>query len=130
MLRPPFTKRRRIILIALIAAVAGIINAAVIFNLTHQPDYVSEAISVVNAMSPSDKTIVVENDSAKESFLNHAGDYVVYTEAEIPDSLEVFWYILSPDSPKLKNSPSIIDGYHAISEIINDHYAAFELEKL
>ena len=130
MLRPPFTKRRRIILIALIATVAGIINAAVIFNLTHQPDYVSEAISVVNAMSPSDKTIVVENDSTKESFLSHTGDYTIYTESELPDSLNTFWYLLSPDSPKLKSSPSIIEGYHASSEIINDHYAAFELEKL
>ena len=125
-------KPLRFLLIAAVAALAGIINAALIFNLNRQPDYAYETFSAIAAMSPSDKIIVVEDAATRNTFSAVASDdYVVYLDSELPEEIATFWYILLPDSPKLSSSSdNLLEGFHAISELISDHYAAFELEKL
>ena len=123
--------RRKLAIIAIVAAIAGVINAAVIFNVSHQYDYIDEAISVVGAMSESTKTIVVDNEEDYQLFSRHTQDYVVYKKDNLPDSATVVWYIMTTNSNNWSIPPDdLLSGYRVLSEAAREYYLAYELEKL
>ena len=125
------SRPRRLCFIAVVATVAGMINAVIIFNLTHQFGYAVEVVPVIMAMSEDDKNIIVDSEQEYNWFAAYAKDYIIYMSNNVPDSLERAWFIFSSDNPKKSEDPNdLIPGFHVISEVNNDNYSAFELEKL
>lgn len=119
------------VVIFIVAAVLGLVNAAVIFNITHQDDYVVEAILVVSAMSQATQTIVVNNDKDFQNFSEHAANFKVYLAENVPETVEKVWYILTDNSPNPNESPdNLIPGFYIVSEVSRSGYTAYELEKL
>ena len=127
---------RRFFIIFVVAAIAGIINGAIIFNLTHQYGYATEVMPAIMAMSESDKTLIVDSEQDYNHFSafvkdHNATDYTVYTSDNIPESAERMWLILSSDNPKKSENPdNMVPGFYKVSEIISDTYTVYELEKL
>lgn len=125
------SRRRRFVIIFIVATIAGIVNSVVIFNLTHQFGFAVDAVPAIMAMSEQDKTIIVDNEQDYKYFTSFATDYDVYKIENLPDSVERAWFILGPDNPKKSEDPnSLIPGFRVVSEIIDNRYSAFELEKL
>ena len=122
--------RRKVVIFA-IAVVAGIINAAVIFNAMHRNDYVDEIVSVTQAMSESTKTFVVDNDADYDNFSARAEGFTVYKFDSLPDEVESVWVVYTQNSQQPeKSTEELLPNYHQISEVIKERYSAFELEKL
>ena len=122
---------RRFIIVFIVATIAGIINAVLIFNLTHQYGYAIDVMPAIMAMSENNKNIVVDNEQDYKSFSAYAEDYNIYTKEDLPESVERVWFVLSSDSSKKSEDPnSLVSGFHVVSEIVSDNYAAYELEKL
>jgi hypothetical protein len=122
---------KRFIVIFVIATVAGIINGAIIFNLTHNYGYATDAVPAIMAMSEDDKIIIVDSEQDYKSFSAYAEGYDVYMLNDLPESISRAWLILGSDNPKKSEDPStLINGFHVISEIVGDSYSAYELEKL
>ena len=124
-------KWQHLLIILVVATIAGIINATIIFNLAHQQDYIDEAVSVVYAMSPNTKTIVVDNAEDFQLFSSHSADYEVYQADNLPDSATKVWYIITSNSSHASNSPDeLLPNFHVLSEAAKGKYTAYELEKL
>ena len=124
---------RRKIIIFIVAVVAGLVNAAVIFNIIHRNDYVDEIISVTRAMSETTKDFVVDNDTDYENFSARAraDGFNVYKMDNLPDSAETVWLVFTQNSQKSEDSLNeLMSKYRQVSEIIKDQYSVFELEKL
>ena len=125
------SRRRRFVIIFIVATIAGIVNSVVIFNLTHQFGFAVDAVPAIMAMSEQDKTIIVDNEQDYKYFTSFATDYDVYKIENLPDSVERAWFVLGPDNTKKSEDPnSLIPGFRVVSEIIDNRYSAFELEKL
>lgn len=125
------SRRRRFVMIFIVASIAGIVNGVVIFNITHQFGFAVDAVPGIMAMSEQDKIIIVDNEQDYKYFSSFATDYAVYRIENLPDDVERAWYVFGPDNPKKSEDPnSLIPGYHVVSEIIDNRYSAFELEKL
>jgi len=124
---------RRKIIIFVVAVVAGLVNAAVIFNIIHRNDYVDEIISVTRAMSETTKDFVVDNDMDYENFSARAraDGFNVYKMDNLPDSTETVWLVFTQNSQKSEDQLNeLMSKYRQVSEIIKDQYSVFELEKL
>ncbi len=122
---------KRFVIIFIIAAIAGIVNGAIIFNLTHNYGYATDVMPAIMAMSGDDKVIVVDSEQDYKSFSTYAEGYDVHMLDNLPESINRAWLILSSDSSKRSEDPdTLVDGFHVISEIVSDNYAAYELEKL
>ena len=127
---------KRFFVIFIVAAVAGIANGIIIFNLTHQYGYAPDVMPAIMAMSENDKIILVDSKQDYDFFTafvkdHNAEDYAIYTSDNVPESVERVWFVLGSDSSKKSEDPdSLVSGFHKISEIISDNYTAYELEKL
>ena len=114
-----------------VAVVAGIINAVIIFNVTHKYDYIDEAFSVIGAMSPDTKVIVTGSDQEKELFSAHTTAYEVYKSDSIPDTVQRVGYVITSDHQDTTIFPDdLLPGFRVISEVARGQYSAYELEKL
>lgn len=128
--------RKKLCIIFIVAAILGVINAVVIFNLTHQYSYAADVVPAIMAMSGDDKIIIVDSKQNYSHFTaytkdHNATDYIIYMLDNIPDDLNRAWIILDKDSPKQSEDPNdLLPNFHVISEIINSDYSAYELEKL
>ena len=122
---------KRFAIIFVIAAIAGIINGVIIFNLTHQYGYATDVMPAIMAMSGDDKIIIVDSEQDYKNFSAYAEGYNIYRLTELPELIDRAWLILGSDNFKKSEDPNtLIDGFHVISEIVSDDYAAYELEKL
>ncbi|MBQ6127922.1 hypothetical protein IJI69_04555 [Candidatus Saccharibacteria bacterium] len=124
---------RRKIIIFVVAVVAGLVNAAVIFNIIHRNDYVDEIISVTRAMSETTKDFVVDNDTDYENFSARAraDGFSVYKMDNLPDSTETVWLVFTQNSQRSEDPLNgLMSKYRQVSEVIKNQYSVFELEKL
>ena len=129
------SRRRRLCVIFVVFTIAGILNGVIIFNLTHQFGYATEVIPAILAMSGDNKNVVVDNEQDYQKFLSYtkeySNSYTIYMMNNLPDDIDRVWFILSSDNPKKSEEPNnLLSGFRVVSEIINDNYSAFELEKL
>ncbi len=125
------SRRGRFIIIFVAATILGIINAVIIFNLTHQFGYATKALPAIIAMSEDDKNIIVDNERDYKYFSSYAKEYNIYMLDNIPESMARAWFVFDSNNPKRsEDSNNLIPGFHVVSEIIADDYSAFELEKL
>lgn len=136
---------KRLLAIAIVAALAGLINGIIIFKATHNFGYAKEVVPAIMAMNLGneslndksvDKIIIVNSERDYEWFKAYAKDYEIYKLGEfmadgLAESLERAWFVFDTnDAAKPEDPNDLVPGFYSISEIIGDGYAAFELEKV